>query len=184
MVVLALLAAVSFAALYFRAPSADRPETRTDIITPITYDSASFTISPDGRRLVFVASGDGAQRLWLRSLEGTTAQPLAGTEGATLPFWSPDSKSVGFFGGGALKRIDVGGGLPQKLADATSNGNRGGAWSSEGVILFAPNLTVPLSRIPASGGQAAAATKLDAPSQISHQFPQFLPGGRQFFFST
>ena len=86
------------------------PETRAEIVTPATDDPTSFALSPDGRQIVFVASGDGASRLWLRSLAATTAQPLPGTEGATFPFWSPDSRSVGFFAGSALKRLDLGGG--------------------------------------------------------------------------
>ena len=73
------------------------PETRIEIVTPATDQPASFALSPDGRQIVFVASGDGASRLWLRSLATTTAQPLAGTEGARYPFWSPDSRSIGFF---------------------------------------------------------------------------------------
>ena len=74
-------------------------ETRMEIVTPTTDLPTPFALSPDGRQIVFVASGDGASRLWLRSLATTTAQPLAGTEGAILPFWSPDGRSVGFFAG-------------------------------------------------------------------------------------
>ena len=95
------------------------PETRLEIVTPATdRRPRPFALSPDGRQIVFVASGDGASRLWLRSLATTTAQPLAGTEGATYPFWAPDSRSIGFFAGGALKRLDLGGGAPQTLAPA------------------------------------------------------------------
>ena len=94
------------------------PETRLEIVTPATDSPRPFALSPDGRQIVFVASGDGASRLWLRSLATTTAQPLAGTEGAMYPFWSPSSRSVGFFAGGALKRLDLGGGAPQTLAPA------------------------------------------------------------------
>src|SRR4029077_19261074 len=77
------------------------PETRVDIVTPATDRPTDFALSPDGRQIVFVASGDGPSRLWLRSLATTTAQPLAGTEGATAPFWSPDSRFIGFFTGNA-----------------------------------------------------------------------------------
>ncbi len=164
------------AARYLR--EAPPPETRVDIVTPATVDPVSFALSPDGRQIVFVASGDGTSRLWLRSLASTTAQPLSGTEGATLPFWSPDSKSVGFFAGGALKRLDLGGGAPQTLAPATNG--RGGTWNADGVILFAPNVGGPLFRIAASGGQAAAVTTLDR--QPRHRHPFFLPEGRQFVF--
>src|SRR4029078_7088638 len=81
-------------------------------------------------------AGDGASRLWLRSLDSTTAQPLAGTEGATTPFWSPDSRSVAFFADANLKRLDIGGGAP--LTVTTGIGSRGGSWSTTGVILFTP----------------------------------------------
>ena len=127
---------------------------------------------------MFVASGDGQQRLWLRRLDATSAQTLAGTEGASDPFWSPDSRSVGFFADGKLKRMDIGGGSPQTLASST---NRGGTWNSDGTILFAPTTGSPLFRIPASGGQRMAVTKLDR-GQSNHRFPQFLPDGRQFLF--
>ena len=159
-------------------PPPSPPETRIEIVTPATTDPISFALSPDGRQIVFVASGDGASRLWLRSLATTTAQPLAGTEGATYPFWSPDSRSVGFFADGKLKRLDIGGGAPQTLATVTAA--RGGTWNADGVILFAPTTASPLFRVPASGGEAVAVTKLDR--QTSHRFPSFLPDGRQFLF--
>ncbi len=158
-------------------PPPSLAETRTDIVTPATEDPISFALSPDGQQIVFVASGDGASRLWLRSLASTTAQSLTGTEGAAYPFWSPDSRSIGFFADGKLKRFDIGGGAPQILATAAP---RGGTWNAAGVILFAPTTTGPLFRVPASGGPAIAVTKLDG--QRSHRFPVFLPGGRQFLF--
>ena len=137
----AVLAAVALAipaVRYLReTPPPAPPETRVEIVTPATDQPASFALSPDGRQIVFVASGDGASRLWLRSLATTTAQPLAGTEGATYPFWSPDSRSVGFFAGNALKRLDLGGGAPQTLAPVTTG--RGGTWNADGVIVFAPS---------------------------------------------
>ena len=124
--------------------------------------------------------GENAPRLWLRPLDSVTAQPLPGTEGASFPFWSPDSGSIAFFAGAKLKRMDIGGGLPQTIADAPVG--RGGTWNSEGVILFTPTTTLPLMRIPAAGGAAEAVTKLEGPKQTSHRFPQFLPDGRQFLF--
>jgi serine/threonine protein kinase/Tol biopolymer transport system component len=166
------------AARYLReAPPTTAPETRTEILTPSTTDPISFALSPDGRQLVFVASRDGQPRLWLRSLAATTAQPLPGTERALYPFWSPDGRSVGFFADGKLKRLDLGAGQPQALADAAS---RGGAWNSDGVILFTTSTSGPLFRLPASGGSAVAATKLDR--QFSHRFPNFLDDGRHFLF--
>ena len=164
--------------IHFReTPPPNAPEMRTEIVTPASTDPTSFALSPDGRHIVFVASSDGPSRLWLRPLVATAAQPLLGTEGATYPFWSPDSKSVGFFADGKLKRLDLGGGLPQALANAAP---RGGAWNADGVILFARTTGSPLFRVSASGGEAVAVTKLDR--QTSHRFPQFLPDGRRFLF--
>ena len=86
------------------------PETRTEIVTPVTDQPTSIALSPDGQQIVFVASDEGGSRLWLRFLVTTTAQPLAGTEGATDPFWSPTAAPSGSSPRGALKRLDVGGG--------------------------------------------------------------------------
>jgi len=160
-------------------PTPAPPETRLEIATPATSDVVSFAVSPDGRQIVFVASGDGGSRLWVRPLDTTAAQPLAGTDGATYPFWSPDSRSIGFFADGKLKRLDLSGGAPQTLAPAGLA--RGGAWSADGVILFAPSNIGPLSRVPAGGGDVVPVTALGA-GQNAHRFPQFLPGGRQFLY--
>ena len=112
------------------------------------------------------------------SLATTTAQPLAGTDGALYPFWSPDGRSIGFFAGGQLKRIDLGGGAPQTVA--TASNPRGGTWNADGVILFAPNYGGSLVRVPASGGPPVAVTTLAG--HTSHRFPLFLPDGRHFLF--
>ena len=106
---------------------------------------------------MFVASVDGQSRLWLRSLTTGVSQPLAGTDGAGAPFWSPDSRSVGFFADGKLKRLDLGGGAPQVLTSAVG---RGGTWNADGVILFAS--TMGIGRVSASGGPVTLLTKLDA----------------------
>ena len=161
-----------------QAPPPSLPEMRTDIATPATADLMSLALSPDGRQIVFVASGEGASRLWLRSLASTTAQPLAGTEGAGSPFWSPDSRSVGFFADGWLKRLDIAGGPPQTVTTASIP--RGGSWSADGVILFTPTSAGPVMRVSASGGDAVPVTRLDR--QTSHRVPRFLPDGRQFLF--
>ncbi len=169
------------ATLHLREQPIDAREMRVDIATPQTPQPFHFALSPDGMRLVFVASGNGPQQLWLRPLDSAAAQPLAGTEGAEYPFWSPDSHSIGFFAAAKLKRIDVGIGAPQSLADAPAG--RGGAWSKDGTILFAATNGSPLSRVPASGGAAPVqVTKLDLPRQGSHRLPRFLPDGRHFLF--
>ena len=123
----------------------------------------------------------GRSRLWLRSLDQTEARPLAGTEGATYPFWSPDSRSIGFFASNKLLRFDVAGGAPQMLATLTGNG-LGGSWSADGTILFPRQTTGALWRVPAAGGEPVAVTRLDPPRQIGHLYPHFLPDGRRFLF--
>jgi Tol biopolymer transport system component len=112
-------------------------------------------------------------------LNGVTAQALSGTDGADFPFWSPDSRSVGFFAGGKLKRIETDGGPPQTLADAPLS--RGGTWNRDGVILFAPAVMTPLSRVSATGGSPQTLTQL-AQGQTGYAFPQFLPDGDHFLF--
>jgi Tol biopolymer transport system component len=150
---------------------------RTDIVTPPTDTLPSFALSPDGRHIVFVGAADGGCKLWLRSLDSTTAQPLAGTEGATYPFWSPDSRSVGFVTDNQLKRLDLGSGGPRVLAQV--RGSRGGSWNRDGVILVAP-VARGIHRVSANGGESAPLTALD--QQNSHRFPFFLPDGRRFLF--
>ena len=154
-------------------------EMRVEINTPTTANPLEFALSPDSRYIVFVASGDGPQRLWLRALDRTEAQPIAGTDGARFPFWSADSRSIGFFASARLYRVDVSGGPPQVLASAGAA--RGGAWNADGTILFVPGGASPVMSVTASGGEPAPVTHL-TPGQASHQFPQFLPDGRYFFF--
>src|SRR5262249_32104544 len=162
--------------LYFNR--ATPPEIRVEISTPSIGDPFSFAISPDGRRLVFVASNEGKSQLWVRPLDSLAAQPLAGTEGASYPFWSPDSASVAFFADNKLKRIDILGGAPQVLANAAAA--RGGAWNREGTILFAPVIG-PLLKVPAAGGETTTVTRVET-GQANHRFPQFLPDCPHFIY--
>src|SRR6266568_3217942 len=158
------------------------PEMRLEITTPPTTDPGSLAISPDGQTIVFVATSEGRSVLWLRSLGSVSARPLAGTDYASLPFWSPDSRSVGFFVDGKLKRIDIDGGSAQVLANAPLG--RGGAWESKGTILFSPNPGSPILQVSATGGEPAVVTRVEAPQQVGHGFPQFLPDGRHFLYSV
>jgi eukaryotic-like serine/threonine-protein kinase len=159
-------------------------EMRLQIVTPPTLTPFDFALSPDGRYLVFVATGSSsdAERLYLRAMNQTEARPLAGTEGARFPFWSPDSRSLGFFASEQVFRIDIAGGSAQPLAPAANP--QGGAWSADGTIVFAPTTVTPLLRVPASGGALNAATELQLPGQTNHRRPSFLPHGRQFVFSA
>lgn len=143
----------------------------------------SLALSPDGRWLVFTAmDSTGRPQLYVHAFESAATRPLPGTEDASQPFWSPDSRAVGFFAQDKLKRIDIPGGSPLTLCDAPFPG--GGAWSSTGVILFAPEFEDSLFRIPASGGQPIAVTdvKTDPRPACSHRRPTFLPDGRRFLF--
>ncbi len=144
--------------------------------------ASGFALSPDGRRLAYVATTpEGKALLWVRPLESLQAQPLAGTEGASYPFWSPDSRFIGFFAGGKLKKIEASGSPPLTLCDAGSG--RGGAWSREGVILFTPSVGSPVHRVSAAGGIATQVTALDtSKNEASHRWPYFLPDGRHFLY--
>ena len=136
----------------------------------------SFAISPDGRYLAITGRLQGVNYLWVRRLETLATQLLPGTEGAQYPFWSPDSRHIGFFAQGKLKRIAVNGGPAQSLCDA-ANG-RSGAWTRSGVIVFAPNPSGGIQRVPAVGGVPADVTKTKA----DHRFPELLPDDRHFFY--
>jgi eukaryotic-like serine/threonine-protein kinase len=155
-------------------------EMRLEINTPATSDPAALAISPDGQKIVFGAIVDGRSQLVLRSLDSVSTRPLAGTEGGLFPFWSPDSRFVGFFADSNLKRIDVTSGSVQTLATAPTG--RGGAWNRDGTIIFAPTATGPLFRIRATGGEPSAVTRLNVPAQASHRYPQFLPDQRHFLY--
>jgi len=163
-----------------RTVPAEAPEMRLEITTPPTSDPASLAISPDGTKVVFVATFEGRSLLWLRSLDSASGRPLSGTDHAVLPFWSPDGRSVAFFADGSLKRINIDDGSTQILAIAPAP--RGGAWNRDGTILFAPSPGSPILRTSASGGEPTPVTRLESPSQVGHSFPQFLPGGRHFLY--
>ncbi len=153
---------------------------------PDTTFSASITapfqaVSPDGRRIAFIVIRNQQNVLAVRPLDSVQVQVLAGTEQAVLPFWSPDSRSIAFFAGGKLKKIDAKGGPPQTLCDATPGA--GGTWNGDGTILFSTGTNRGLSRVPAAGGNPVAATTLDAKlTEASHRLPWFLPDGRHFLY--
>ena len=173
-----------------RAPSdlATSPALSSSILLPEglrmwTLGSAGrFALSPDGRMLAMVLQeGNRPRQLWIRPLDTIAAQPLAGTEGAAFPFWSPDSKSIAFLADDKLKRISAAGGSVITLCDATSSST--GAWSRNDVILFTERPSAALSRIPASGGTPAPATTLDIENgDVQHWYPSFLPDGKHFLF--
>ena len=157
------------------------PETWSlPMLTPTGASAAPLAVSPDGRRIAFLAkSTDGKYLLWVRSLDTLTAQALAGTEGASSPFWSPDSRFLGFFAGGKLKKIDVSGGPPITVCDAPAG--RGGAWNRDGVIVYTPTGNSAVQKVSASGGVPAAVTVFGQ-GETSHVWPRFLPDGRHFLY--
>ncbi len=181
---LALLAALSFAIAYFRSTPARPNIVRATIASPENAHLLYFNdmaVSRDGQRLAFVAIGaNGATSLWLRPLAAASAQPLAGTEGASLPFWSPDSRFIGFFANGKLKKIDSAGGPAQALCDAASP--RGGTWNSDDVIVFVPDFYSGLYRVSAAGGERVPLPVDKARKEQAHAFPYFLPDGRHFIY--
>ncbi len=139
-------------------------------------------LSPDGSQLAFAArSPHGDVMLWVRSLDETEPRVLPGTEGVGYPFWSPDSKSIAFFTGGKLRKVDAAGGPPVVVCDAAIG--KGGDWSQDGFILLAPGNLDPIHRVPESGGQSVAVTSIDSTrNENSHRFPVFLPDGRHFLY--
>ncbi len=155
------------------------PEIRTDIVTPTTDNPESFALSPDGRQIVYVAKSQGSSQLWLRTLSKGAAQPLPGTEGATSPFWSPDSRSIAYFANSEVMRVDLDGGQPRAIVAAGSFGE--GAWNAHGDIVFVGGPAEPIMRVSANGGAAVAITRL-TPSTVSHRQPMFLPDGQHFLF--
>ena len=161
-------------AWFLRRPL-NAPELRVvEITTPRTADPASFAISPDGRRLAFVAERDGQPMLWVRDLDSASGRALPGTEGARRPFWSPDSRSIGFFMNSELRRIEARGGAPQTITYLLAGTT--GTWGSDGTILFSSTASPALRSVNAAGGAVQVETTPAADS-TGHRHPQFLPGG-------
>ncbi|HVS88109.1 MAG TPA: protein kinase [Candidatus Acidoferrum sp.] len=174
---------------YFWRPTPDRRVIRSSILPPekssfaeSANDWASVAVSPDGSRIVVGVVGQaGPEMLYVRPLDALTGQVLAGTEGASFPFWSPNGHSIGFFADGQLKTIDASGGPVQVLCPGPEG--RGGTWNRDGLIVFAPSPFASLFRVAATGGAPVAVTKLDtARHEDTHRWPQFLPDGRHFLY--
>ena len=181
---LALLAALPLIIAHLRHAPTDTHAVRVLIPTPDGTSFLSFAISPDGRRLAFIAiDSSGKRRLWVRPLDSLTAQPLAETDSpAVSPFWSADSRFIVFSADGKLKKIDAAGGPAQTLVAITGS-SRGGSWSRDGVIIFAASPTDDgLYRVSAAGGEVTPVTTLDQAHESSHLWPQFLPDGRHFLY--
>jgi serine/threonine protein kinase/Tol biopolymer transport system component len=176
-----LLGGMLSAIAYFQRAPAELQSLKLSVLAPENATLDSHAISPDGRRLVFVARSAKESLLWLRSLDSLSAQPLGGTEGAIDPFWSPDGRHLGFFTKDKLKRIALSSGAVTPLCNVWQA--RGGTWSSNGEILFAPRISDALYRISSvSGGEPVPVTTLDRSRQETHRWPWFLPDGRHFLY--
>lgn len=154
----------------------------------VATQALSIALAPDGRSLAYVASGpSGPWRIWLRPLGEGVAHPLAGTEGGTRPFWSPDSRSIAFFADNKLKRVDIGGGPVLTICDNPGTAG-GGTWNTAGVIVFGIGLVAgssgPLYRVEASGGTPVQITAFEATVPDTKDVtPSFLPDGRHFLYT-
>jgi Tol biopolymer transport system component/predicted Ser/Thr protein kinase len=137
------------------------------------------TLSPDGDRIVFIGAGEKESRLWVRSVDSADAKPLPGTDGAEMPFWSPDGANIGFFAGGKVKRVPAAGGPPQIICDAAAPW--GAAWAPDDTIILNRLAIGPLERVPASGGTPKPLTKM-LPADEGHRWPVILPDGDHFLF--
>jgi Tol biopolymer transport system component/tRNA A-37 threonylcarbamoyl transferase component Bud32 len=184
------LAMAGLALLYFREKPAQtrvvrstiQPPENATFSTPYADAIALPALSPDGQRIAFAAhTRDRRTQLWIRSLDSVNAQPLAGTDDASFPFWSPDGKSIGFFAKGKLNRIDASGGPVLALADAGYG--RGASWSSQGVIVFGRGSIGVLHKVSATGGAVSDAGKL-SPGETTQRWPWFLPDGKHFLFAA
>ncbi len=156
---------------------------------PVGAPVAPFpAVSPDGTRLVFVAArGDQAPTLWVRSLDAFDARPIENTTVRTdtlspaLPFWSPDSRTIGFFADGKLKRVATDGSSLQTICDAPQSG--GASWGADDTIVFASKIDEGIRKVAASGGVPMPVTQPDRErGELAHSNPAFLPDGRHFLF--
>ena len=185
----ALASAAAFVVPALRKRPAAAPRTWSFLLPPdngnfeVEGDTCgSLTISPDGRWVTFASRRPGGKvMLWLRALEDPAARPIPGTEGASFPFWSPDSQHLAFFSTGKLERVDLRGSPAIVICDAPNG--RSGSWSRDGVILFSPDTTTEIFQVAAAGGPARPVTKLDrAHGETTHRWATFLPDGKHFLY--
>jgi serine/threonine-protein kinase len=187
-VVGAAMAAIAFWALRPTVSAGSTRLTRLAFTLPAGDQIAalalpSLALSPDGTQVVYSGLHEGTQQLFVRALDSAQPMPLAGTEGASMPFFSPDGRWVAFFALGQMKKVSVTGSGLQTLCPVGSP--RGGSWGADGTIYFAPSNISGLSAVSSAGGTPREITHLDvANSEVSHRWPQLLPGGTAVLFSV
>ena len=173
-----LLALMPANILHFRETPPPEQTLRYTITAPGEQHGSQLRHFPDGRTLVIAAAVNGKRQLWLRPMDALQAQPMAFTEDATYPFWSPDSRYIGFFAQGKLKKVAASGGPAQSLCDAPLG--RGGSWNRDDVIVFSNlNAGISIQRVAAAGGVPVDVTKTKG--NLKH--PVFLPDGRHFLYT-
>jgi eukaryotic-like serine/threonine-protein kinase len=177
-----LIGILGLAWAYFtRQPARDAHIMKFSILPPEKASFVNTAVSPDGTWLAFTAATGGKVQLWVRALASSDAKPLEGAEGATFPFWSPDSRFIGFFASGKLKKVEVSGGLPATLCDVEVG--TGGTWNREGVILYSALGAGGIWRVPAIGGAPENIRWTDRKRQeTGAHAPYFLPDGRHFLY--
>jgi serine/threonine protein kinase len=186
--VLAALVLGAVAGIFLLHPKRPAQSIRTVINPPekttlnLSGDFAGPPVlAPDGSRVAFTATGpEGKIMLWVRPMDTLEARMLPDTTGAIFPFWSPDSRSIGFFSDNKLKTVDLNGGSTQVVTDAQFG--RGAAWGADGTIVFSPSTQTALQRVNVSGGTPVDATKIDPTQHTSHRWPFFLPDGTHFLY--
>ena len=184
----AIVTAAGFATMWLKGPAQEARVVRSSISQPSDARFVSLgdyagpvVVSPDGRRIAFVANNASLVRmLYVRELGALEAVALPGTDGATFPFWSPDGRSLGYFTDTRLMRAELSGGLPISVCPAVNG--RGGSWSRDGEIIFAPDFQVGIHRVPASGGTPVAVTALDTTMHSTHRWPVVMPDGEHFVY--
>jgi Tol biopolymer transport system component/predicted Ser/Thr protein kinase len=182
-----LLTTITSMVAYLRLGRAPAPSIVAEILPPggAQFSFAALwpsppALSPDGHALAFVAADASETRLWVRPLDSSSAQALPGTDQATGPFWSADSRSIGFFADGKLKTIEAAGGPVVTLCDAPYAA--GGSWNRQGIILYGPYVHKGLYKIAASGGTPIPVTTLDESRFSYHGLPHFLPDDKHFLY--
>ncbi len=180
-------AAIASLAVWNLKPSPRKQESRFTITLPPGQQLAGLdrgpavALAPDGSLLAYIACQGGAQQIYLRPMDGLEAKPIAGTDGAIDPFFSPNGQWVGFFAGGKLKKAAVSAEAVITVGEAASP--NGASWGSQGTIAFAPTNVTPILEIPDLSGTVTSVSRFDT-QQNSHRWPEFLPDGKAVLFAT